>query len=318
MSERVFQEQLNSNVPLSDKEYQIQLKEVAGDTPDFGELFDPLDFYCDSEKEDEALGNNTKPCLTNKDFQSIPDLQAQIEPDLPAIPIIKIQQRKETRPALMRITSQDIPSIKEERKDEVFPSQDRALFLELPEENTDMNPTISFKKDTQPGNISSKIATKPQNSKEEEKTGFEWNNFLVRRACFRGLSEFYKKKFSKINISWQRKRVNKKKKTPMHDLIKQFAKNEFGKMIDNLNEEQWRDFRNTLYSVLFSHRYKKTDDFLDGVDFSIIRGVLYSYTTELRVELMTNPFFSIMMLKFLEKGKSSFLKEKLKGKPALY
>ncbi len=104
----------------------------------------------------------------------------------------------------------------------------------------------------------------------------------------------------------------------MHDLIKQFATNEFGKMVDGLSEAQWKEFRDTLYSVLFSHRYKKTDEFLEGVNFSTIRGVLYSYTTELRVELMSNPFFSIMMLKFLEKGRSSFLEEKLKGKPVLY
>ena len=104
----------------------------------------------------------------------------------------------------------------------------------------------------------------------------------------------------------------------MFDLIKEFASNEFGSVVDRLNNEEWEDFRKTLFSVLFSHRYKKADDFLQGVDFTLIRGVLYSYTTELRVELMSNPFFSIMMLNFLQKGKSSFLREKLEGKPWLY
>mmetsp|Transcript_24592 Transcript_24592/g.27258 ORF Transcript_24592/g.27258 Transcript_24592/m.27258 type:complete len:130 (-) Transcript_24592:34-423(-) len=104
----------------------------------------------------------------------------------------------------------------------------------------------------------------------------------------------------------------------MHDLIKQFGLEEFGSVVTKLSEEEWVQFRNTLYSVFFSHRYKKADDFLDGVDFSHIRGVLYSYTTELRVELMSNPFFSMMMLNFLEKGKAPFLREKLEGRPWLY
>jgi hypothetical protein len=162
------------------------------------------------------------------------------------------------------------------------------------------------------------FAKKSIQSKKDENEAFEWNNFLVRRACFRGISVYYKSKFSKINTSWQRKRVNKKKKTPMHVLIKEFAMQEFGSIIDRLTEEQWVSFRNTLYSILFSHRYKKNDDFLEGVDFSLIRGVLYSYTTETRVELMSNPFFSLVVLNFLQKGKVSFIRSKVKNKPQLY
>lgn len=158
-------------------------------------------------------------------------------------------------------------------------------------------------------------------SKEEESqsSDFEWNNFLVRRACFRGISVYFKSKFSKINTSWQRKRVNKKKKVHMHVLIKEFAIQEFGKpLIDKLSEEQWVQFRDTLYSLLFSHRYKKSDDFLEGVNFDLIRGVLYSYTTETRVELMSNPFFSLLILNFLRTGKDRFVQGKVKGKPQLY
>ena len=42
------------------------------------------------------------------------------------------------------------------------------------------------------------------------------NLFLVRRACFRGFSEYYKNLFANVNYSWQRKRCNKKKKTYKH------------------------------------------------------------------------------------------------------
>lgn len=157
--------------------------------------------------------------------------------------------------------------------------------------------------------------------KKEEQSyfSFEWNNFLVRRACFRGVSVYYKNKFSKINTSWQRKRINKTKKIHMHVLIRAFAEHEFGTaLVSKLTDEQWITLRNTLYIILFSHRYKKNDDFLEGIDFTLVRGVLYSYTTEARVKLMSNPFFSLLILHFLEHGKEEFMKGKIEGKPAQY
>jgi hypothetical protein len=163
-----------------------------------------------------------------------------------------------------------------------------------------------------------KLAKKSEQSKKSVEETFEWNNFLVRRACFRGISVYYKSKFAKINTSWQRKRVNKKKKTPMHVLIKEFAISEFGDLIEQLSVDEWESMRNTLYSILFSHRYKKQDDFLEGVDFKLIRGVLYSYTTESRIELIANPFFSLIVLNFLNKGKVDFINGKVKNKPQLY
>ena len=104
----------------------------------------------------------------------------------------------------------------------------------------------------------------------------------------------------------------------MHVLIKEFATQEFGPMIDKLNNKQWTSFRNILYAILFSHRFQKKDDFLEGVDFTLIRGVLYSYSTESRVELMSNPFFSLAVSNFLKNGKEEFIQSKIKNKPKLY
>ncbi|CAI2362408.1 unnamed protein product [Moneuplotes crassus] len=315
LSGKAFQEQINLNEKISEKDYQAQLNKASPTNANMGEAFDPLEFFCESEKEYENFGNNTKPCLTNKDFQSIPDLQQVIEPDLPPIPIIRFG--KEESPAKLDTKKNVRMDHKEETKDYLVSKHQEAIILKFSESNESEKSSKFLQEPAQEKKRTLNLS-KVQEGQEAQKDDFEWNNFLVRRACFRGLSEFYKKRFSKINISWQRRRVNKKKKTPMHELIKEFARNEFGKFVDTLGLEEWTEFRNTLYSVLFSHRYKKTDDFLEGVNFSVIRGVLYSYTTELRVELMSNPFFSIMMLKFLEKGKSNFLKEKLKGKPVLY
>lgn len=104
----------------------------------------------------------------------------------------------------------------------------------------------------------------------------------------------------------------------MHTLIKEFAIDEFGSMVEQLSESNWTLFRNILYSILFSHRYKKSDDFLEGVDFKLIRGVLYSYTTESRIELMSNPFFSLSVSNFLNKGKEEFISSKERNKPKMY
>ena len=89
------------------------------------------------------------------------------------------------------------------------------------------------------------------------KSKIDSNLFLVRRAWFRGFSEYYKNLFAKSNYSWQRKRGNKKKKTPMMTLIREFAESEFGDLISKLTESQWNKFRTTLFTILFSHRYKK-------------------------------------------------------------
>mmetsp|Transcript_24684 Transcript_24684/g.28368 ORF Transcript_24684/g.28368 Transcript_24684/m.28368 type:complete len:122 (+) Transcript_24684:361-726(+) len=104
----------------------------------------------------------------------------------------------------------------------------------------------------------------------------------------------------------------------MYELIKEYATQEFGEVIDQLNEEEWIVFRTTLYTILFSHRYKKNDDFLEGINFSLIRGVLYSYTTEARVELLSNPYFALAVAHFMKKGTEEFVRAKIRDKPKLY
>ena len=182
------------------------------------------------------------------------------------------------------------------------------------EKNSNLKP-----QNTSISDISPVLELAKKNDASKPDSAFDWNNFLVRRACFRGVHAFFKSKFSKINTSWQRKRVNKTKKIHMHLLVKDFAIQEFGQAyVNKLSEDEWVQFRSTLYSILFSHRYKKNDDFLEGINFELVRNVLYSYTTETRVELMSNPFFSLMILHFLKHGKKQFIDSKVKGKPELY
>lgn len=51
---------------------------------------------------------------------------------------------------------------------------------------------------------------KPEKNENKVKRGdLDWNNFQVRRTCFRGMSSYFKSKFSKYNRIWQRARSNK-------------------------------------------------------------------------------------------------------------
>ena len=141
------------------------------------------------------------------------------------------------------------------------------------------------------GNKFSKNEMIPKVNTLKLKSKNDSNLFLVRRACFRGFSEYFKNKFASSNYSWQRKRGNKKKKTPMMTLIKDFAQQEFGEIVTQFSEEQWLNFRKSLLTILFSHRYKKNDDFLKDLEFTQIRNVLYHYTTEARIEFLKNSHF---------------------------
>ena len=267
-----------------------------------------------SNAEDEFHGFNTKPCFSI-DLQSIRDFQDE----LPSLSLLRedslIAEREEAKEEM--IQQEDVKSAVADEHVAVVLADPQTTIVNEWRQN-ELNLGDEEESLSSPAISMLEFAKKWVQNKKPENEAFEWNNFLVRRACFRGISVYYKSKFSKINTSWQRKRVNKKKKTPMNVLIKEFATQEFGSIIDRLTEEQWVSFRNTLYSILFSHRYKKNDDFLEGVDFSLIRGVLYSYTTETRVELMSNPFFSLVVLNFLQKGKVSFIRSKVKNKPQLY
>ena len=152
--------------------------------------------------------------------------------------------------------------------------------------------------------------------KPKSKNKNDSNLFLVRRACFRGFSEYFKNEFAASNYSWQRKRGNKKKKTPLMTLIREFAEDEFGDYVKSLREEQWLEFRKSLLTILFSHRYKKQDDFLEGIDFTQVRNVLYHYTTEARNEFLKNPHFCFLIHHFFKNDKK-FLEMKIKEKSKL-
>ena len=68
---------------------------------------------------------------------------------------------------------------------------------------------------------------------------------------------------------------------------------------------------------MFSHRYKKNDDFLKHIDFSKIRSVLYHYTTEARNEFMKDPQFCFLIHHFYIKDHKNFIQAKIDEKTML-
>jgi hypothetical protein len=93
------------------------------------------------------------------------------------------------------------------------------------------------------------------------------------------MSTYYRKRFSKLN-SYQKNLTNKKSITEFEGVAKTFMKLEFGNAVDVISKQEFKDLYKSLLGIIFSHRYKKNDKFLDGVDFGIVRDVLYNYTTE--------------------------------------
>jgi hypothetical protein len=154
-----------------------------------------IDFGEDENDEEENLGNNTKPCLTNIDFQSLPDLNRLDDLDLPTIPIFKSdksdkQEKIYTGSNGLEKKTQPI----EEEKYPILPEIKESTIIDISSESGDHEDNVSQES-------VEKWSTNKQlhydqtllEKKDKLKDSFEWNNFLVRRACFRGISVYYKK-----------------------------------------------------------------------------------------------------------------------------
>ena len=89
-------------------------------------------------------------------------------------------------------------------------------------------------------------------------------------------------------------------------------------MVAELEEREILGLKSALITILHSHRFRKKDQFLEGLDFSIIRDVLYNYTTEARQRILSEPYFAFLFHHFVSQGGSQFLVSRAHGKPSLY
>ena len=84
--------------------------------------------------------------------------------------------------------------------------------------------------------------------KAEKRT---WDNFRIKRDCFRLFSTYYKNKFKTFNKRWQSEKRNKRKKSDMKTLIQAYCRVEFGEHSD----ETFDALMPALIIILHSHRY---------------------------------------------------------------
>ena len=70
--------------------------------------------------------------------------------------------------------------------------------------------------------------------KKRPRTGM-WNNFIVRRSCFRAFTKYYRKQFADRNKKFQKKRALKKKRLDMMDLVREFCQEEFPALLERMN-----------------------------------------------------------------------------------
>ena len=87
-----------------------------------------------------------------------------------------------------------------------------------------------------------------------------------------------------MNTLWIRRKNNKKKTAPLKLVLQAYMRAEFGSEVDALSPDENIQLERALLTVLHSHRYKKAESCpeYEGIDFAIIRDVLYRYTLEAR------------------------------------
>ena len=80
-----------------------------------------------------------------------------------------------------------------------------------------------------------------------------------------------------------------------------------------------KDLADALMIILHSHRFAKGENFTEGMDFSIIRDVLYRYSSKARKAFMNHSVYSFLFNYFVEHGGAKeFIRSKVQGKTNLY
>ena len=107
-----------------------------------------------------------------------------------------------------------------------------------------------------------------------------------------------------MNTLWIRRKNNKKKTAPLKLVLQAYMKAEFGNVVTEMSTAEFSELEQALLTILHSHRYKKAERCQDyeGIDFSIIRDVLYRYTLEARDRFFAGPFFSFLFSHFCAHG----------------
>lgn len=109
---------------------------------------------------------------------------------------------------------------------------------------------------------------------------------------------------------WQRKKSKNAKKPAMRELVHAFCLEE---LPESLSSNP--DVVNSMVAILHSHRHKKGESFAHDIDFSVVRAVLYSYSTEARERFTSNHIYAALFNHFTERGVREFIESKVHNNP---
>ena len=84
----------------------------------------------------------------------------------------------------------------------------------------------------------------------------------------------------------------------MSQLIKIFCVEEFGDVVNNFSDEDLTSLIKPMTILLHSHRYNRGEAFTEGLDFEIIRNLIYSYSQEARERFFSDPMMAFIFSHF--------------------
>ena len=142
--------------------------------------------------------------------------------------------------------------------------------------------------------------------------------FIMKRGLFREFSAFYKNEFSKFVVKWNNLRWGYLEKCDkMEKFVLEYIKQSHLEYFNQIDQQQKLEFILCLKEVLFSNRYKKSDSFLQGWNFKIIRKLLYSFSVSLRNQFLKSSHNKYLMQIFLKNRKQAVFDKLSKRNPEL-
>ena len=183
--------------------------------------------------------------------------------------------------------------IKKQRKESSIKSQGETFYSEQT-----IKDDVDSRKDLQNERNENSIDEQEINSQKSKNNFSEWNYFSLRRACFRGMSAFYKDKFEIIYKSWTKSKTLSRKHS-MNSLIENYINDHFTSTIWSSKIIKSEQFIEALTAILHSHRHKKGKEYIQGCDFSKVRKVLYSFSTSAKKIFLADKNYALIFANFL-------------------
>lgn len=81
---------------------------------------------------------------------------------------------------------------------------------------------------------------------------------------------------------------------------------------------EFSEMLDVTVTVLHSNKFKKPDDYIQRRDFTLIRNVLYSYSTTAKNKILANKYYARLFHHFYQVDGAKFVASKSKNKPKLF